>query len=530
MVRVLAFLLLVLTCVSALPGKCGHEEMQRNVTSVRRKLQRLDTIGKTARNTSWNPIRIKVYYGSLQIDSDVEGKLRSAVEGAVHWFSKLLLVKTISTTWRLEETNCLDYTFTGDIVTDELDADYVFYIEADSADNGLAGSAIYCQQDADTNQPVIGHYYFNGLSHSSASDEQILSTTIHEMTHALVFAPSLYDEYLRGDGTPYLISDIVLSENVRGHAVLKLALPKVLEKARAGYQCNTLNGVELESQGSSGTEGAHWEKRIMYNEYMVADADIYDIVYSDVTAALFEDSGWYTVNYEYAQSINWGQNAGCNFILEKCIVNGNTISDDFCQTQSTTTQMCDFMHLRKGYCNLGTYQSALPSAYQYFTDPRMGGSDGYLDYCPIVKPFSNGDCRDPDTVLLSSDYGEQAGVDARCVTGTYSKSGATAEHAGCHKVTCSGTTATVTIGDTTVTCPSTGGDVEVTGYSGVVHCPSSDVLCRDKPCVNNCNGLGYCQDSQCVCDDGTTDCQSTLSSISGGSRIGLAVALCMAIS
>lgn len=521
----LALLLLALSCVLGMPGDCGHLEMQEKVNVTRRSLQRVDAINLATRNSLWNAIRIKVYYGTLQIDSDMETKLKSAVEGATHWYSQLLKVKTVSSSWKLEDTTCLDYVFTGSIVTDQIDADYVFYVEADSADNGLAGAAVYCQQDSATNQPILGHYYFNGLSHSQASDEQILATTIHEMTHALGFSPSLYDEFLRGDGSTYPIANLLTTENVRGQAVLKLVLPTVLEKARAGFQCSSLNGLELESQGSTGTVGAHWEKRLMYNDYMVADSDIYDVVYSDVTVALFEDSGWYEVNYKYAQSINWGKNAGCGFINQKCVANGNPISDDFCTEQNPTVEMCDFMHVRKGYCSLGSYQSALPSAYQYFADPKMGGSDQFLDYCPVVKPYTNGDCRDPDTVLLSTDYGEDAGPDSRCITGTYSKSGSIGSHSGCHSVSCSGTTATITIGDTKVTCPATGGDVKVTGYSGVVHCPPSDVLCRDVPCINNCNGMGYCQESLCVCDDGSSSCQNALSSLGSAEILGVGVML-----
>ena len=508
-----------------MPGKCGHVDMQNRVNVTRRRLQRIDTVNLATRNSTWNPIRIKVYYGTLQIDAGIQTKLKSAVDGAVHWFSKLLQVKTISSAWQIQETTCADYTFTGTIVTDQIDADYVFYVEADSANNGLAGAAIFCQQDSTTNQPILGHYYFNGLSHSQASDEQILSTTIHEMTHALGFAPNLYSQYLRGDGTPYPISSILITNTVRGHAVLKLALPTIISKAQAGFQCSTLDGVELETQGTQGTVGAHWEKRIMYNDYMIADNDVYDIVYSDVTAGLFQDMGWYQVNYKYTQSIDWGKNEGCAFLTQKCIVNGKSITEDFCLQQSTTEQMCDFQHLRKGYCNLGTYQSALPVQYQYFSDPTMGGSDMFLDYCPVVKPYTNGDCRDPNTVLLTSDYGEAAGPTSRCITGTYSKSGSTAAHVGCHKVSCSGTTATITIGDTTVKCPAGGGDMQVTGYSGVVHCPDSDILCRDVSCINNCDGMGYCQSSLCVCDDGSSSCQSTLASMSGAERLAMAAVL-----
>ena len=35
------------------------------------------------------------------------------------------------------------------------------------------------------------------------------------------------------------------------------------EEARAYFNCSTLEGVELENQGASGTRGMHWEARIL---------------------------------------------------------------------------------------------------------------------------------------------------------------------------------------------------------------------------------------------------------------------------
>lgn len=58
-------------------------------------------------------------------------------------------------------------------------------------------------------------------------------------------------------------------------------------------------GLELEEAGGSGSAGSHWEKRLMRNDFMAADSAVDDTVYSDITMALFEDSGWYDVDYDY---------------------------------------------------------------------------------------------------------------------------------------------------------------------------------------------------------------------------------------
>jgi len=63
---------------------------------------------------------------------------------------------------------------------------------------------------------------------------------------------------------------------------------------------------ELEDGGGSGTGGSHWEKRIFMNEYMTGTESQHPI-FSRLTMALFQDSGWYGVdNYAYADFLIFG--------------------------------------------------------------------------------------------------------------------------------------------------------------------------------------------------------------------------------
>ena len=74
-------------------------------------------------------------------------------------------------------------------------------------------------------------------------------------------------------------------------SITKLITPRVVEKAREHFNCNTLDGVELENQGSSGTAGSHWEKRLFDNEYMTGSSS-YEPIISTMSLAYLEDSGW----------------------------------------------------------------------------------------------------------------------------------------------------------------------------------------------------------------------------------------------
>jgi hypothetical protein len=66
-----------------------------------------------------------------------------------------------------------------------------------------------------------------------------------------------------------------------------LTTPHVKEFARNHFGCNTLNGVELEDGGGSGTQGSHWEQRLALNELM-AGVQLWGVTLSNMTLALLQ--------------------------------------------------------------------------------------------------------------------------------------------------------------------------------------------------------------------------------------------------
>lgn len=51
-------------------------------------------------------------------------------------------------------------------------------------------------------------------------------------------------------------------------------MPKVVEYARAHFGCPTLEGVELENEGSEMSRGSHWERRILGDEVKQSDIHV----------------------------------------------------------------------------------------------------------------------------------------------------------------------------------------------------------------------------------------------------------------
>lgn len=41
-------------------------------------------------------------------------------------------------------------------------------------------------------------------------------------------------------------------------------------------------------------------------------------VFSRITLALMEDTGWYKANYSMAVPLTWGKGLGCDFVMKSC--------------------------------------------------------------------------------------------------------------------------------------------------------------------------------------------------------------------
>ena len=70
--------------------------------------------------------------------------------------------------------------------------------------------------------------------------------------------------------------------------------------------------------GGSGTAGSHWEKRLVANEFMNPQVADNPVLFSALTLALFEDTGWYKPNYGAAQHLPWGYKQGKYSKSERC--------------------------------------------------------------------------------------------------------------------------------------------------------------------------------------------------------------------
>lgn len=317
--------------------------------------------------------------------------------------------------------------------------DFVFYVSAmqtERCNKSLTVAyAAHCQQESSLDRPIAGHANLcpNSISTKPQELETLLSTVKHEILHALGFSVSLYAFYRDTEGNPltprrpdtgkpalneklqtYQWSERVIKtikrENwfvrsgVMSREFQMVVTPHVVEEVRRFFNCQELEGAELEDQGEEGTALTHWEKRVFENEAMTGTHTQNPII-SRITLALMEDTGWYKANYSMSEPMSWGKGLGCEFVMKSCkewiytkAEKGlsihpfcNKVKRDPLQTECTEDRTSVAL------CNLVKHDELLPKLYQNFESIQYvasgmegyyGGSVSLADYCPYIQEFT----------------------------------------------------------------------------------------------------------------------------------------------
>lgn len=357
------------------------------------------------------------------------------------------------------------------------------------------------------NNVIAGRMVINLATLTVGNFQSVYPVVLHELWHILGFVSGVMPYWKKADGTAYNLADLYEYKTIRGAPKSILKTPNLLAKAKEAFGCQSLSGVETDGAGTS--SGSHWSTRIMFNDFMI----MYDNgiqIYSTISLALMKDTGWYDVDYSVADVPSFGRNYGCSFFDSKCLTAGvSNFPKLFCDAAADWT--CDVFQLNKGSCRISSYTS-VPSYFQYFVDTTLGGVDSTADYCPYRSRYSNGNCRGGSTATFTyANADEVIGSTSRCFKSNLMRSGSISNYAACYEVkSCTSTYAVVKIGTQTINCPFTGAILTVTGYTGTITCPDSDILCADVPCLEGCRGVGTCVKGVCQCISGYTgtSCQT----------------------
>ena len=319
----------------------------------------------------------KEKYGSLEY----RNFLKTSINSTLKIFSELIKVKRSKYIAIPNPTNCSnEITDYDKKITIGVDNDIILIpiIDPSLGDN-IDAAASSCFLSGEDNRPIMGFVLLNqnySYNKKNAQDYLIM-LLLHEITHVLVFSESLF-EYYQYSGEKTTI------KTVNGINRKFLITSTVRNLAAQHFNCSSITGVELENQGGEGSVGSHWEARVMLGDYMIS-TDYPEIVISDISLALFKDSGWYDVNYYTGGLFRFGKGEGCKFLDSLCVnSNKSNFELDFCDKKYEN--MCTSNYLNRGFCYITEYNSSLSSYYQYFDKSNIGGWEA-ADYCPVALSY-----------------------------------------------------------------------------------------------------------------------------------------------
>ena len=489
--KIFILALILINIETILGGPCGADKLKISPKPLDLKVNKAIPITKTTAD-GYTPIKIGYDFTTLKRPSSMTTSTYSLVKSLLQQtrveFSKFVQV---------QHTN-FDLSGSADDIMElcELDtigAGYADFLvnndviifpqfDSDLGSNVLAAAAPCIVTNS--NRPYGGVLYINtNLNFNKGNTNQYLKNILlHEITHILVFHP-------------YFFTELKLNQTEGSNSYI--ISPKAVAKAREHFDCSSITRIPLENQGGTGSVGSHWESRYMLGDYMIS-TDYPDQAISDITLGLFEDSGFYKVNYYSGGLFKFGKGKGCEFFNKDCIENEKATFEEFCDTANAA--MCSSSRTLKSSCYLTTYTSSIPTAYQYFSDPRKGGFPA-ADYCPVPYQahssstyFSN-HCQIGSS-SLSSEYNEKIGFDSFCFMSSILPSSSTTSTSQipiCYEVRCDADNNqfTVTIGSSEIACPTDGGTVSApSGFTGSIVCPKYSDICLSDGSV--CNEMFSC--------------------------------------
>ena len=470
MIKIFNLFLILFHIGISLSFKCGTDDLK-----IKPKTLKLKSNIKTSsilKDTAYTAIKIAYDFTTLSKPSSMTSstfeKVKSILKETRTEFSKILKVQHYSIDLSGELNYIMqscDLSNIGEGYEDFLiNNDLIIFPSFESLSSGVIAAAAPCLI-LENSRPVGGVVYINNNLNFDISnaDFYMKNILLHEITHILAFHP----EFFR-----------LLNMNTTENGISYIKSSGAVAMAKKHFGCDSITKIPLENQGGSGSVGSHWEARYMLGDYMIS-TDFPDAAFSDITLALFEDTGFYKVNYYSGGLFKFGKNKGCSFYPSntKCINNEKATFDEFCDTNYQA--QCSSSRAIKSSCYITRYKS-IPSEYQYFSDPQLGGYSS-TNYCPVPyeshsdSSYFQRHCR----YGTASESLEKMGESSFCFMSSIAESGSVTTRPVCYEVSCdtSNNQIIITVGSQQVTCSADGTASIPSSLQGTIECPTYSELC-----------------------------------------------------
>lgn len=357
------------------------------------------------------------------------------------------------------------------------------YPNTQAATSRTLATATTCQVNS-LSRPIVGWANFDPSSLNPGDDQaeaMQLGVAMHEISHALGFSYSMFSDPTRfkrwDDAAGQFVNrdpGTVVKDVDTANNLAMIISPAVVAAAREHFDCSTeLEGLMLEPAGGSGTAKSHWWKQILFSEYMTGTASATP-VFSRLTLALFEDSGWYKPNYAAADPLGFGRKLGCSFAKNGC---PNWPQKDGYGCTNELSKSCTGDFLAYGLCNpAGTF--LLPCGY--YQPQTLCIFEYKAENDPLKKTVND---------LLSA--GEEFGNSSRCFLSSLNKIDALSQIVPvpglnterCYRTRCqSKTKLRVHVDGIYYLCNyELGGEISPNGFGGTVKCSPrmADNICQN---------------------------------------------------
>ncbi|EGR30430.1 leishmanolysin family protein, putative [Ichthyophthirius multifiliis] len=371
----------------------------------------------------------------------------------------------------------------------------IYVIIKNKPQDGDLANACVCAHNSYHLRPSFGRIQFNiglvGVNDDNESFENDLETTVHEIIHILGFSGFQMPFWINPQTGQYYgqygLSQITKIVIYRSLPTTLVMTKNILQTARKYYACPTMEGMQLENEGGSGSLGSHWEQLIVQNEMMMASRAITDAQLSVLTIALLRDTGYYTeVNENMADNLYWGKGKGCQFVILGC---------------HSGLKFHEFPQQMKIQCSFENDGYGFPE-----TTP-------FLDKCLMKSIYGNNLCTSYKNNFINQDSDaklEYYGTNSKCFTSTGSNGVKFINdiQKRCHMFKCSPDKRSITIYfpqiKSQIICTNEGALMSIHPQNdrfGKIVCPSSFLqFCDYVPmCPKHCSTTGVCVRGVCLC-------------------------------
>ena len=531
-------------------GKNNYEikkvSFNNKINSTKRKLE-------SNEDETYTPINIyydMTYLNNQKLNSSQDliekiNMIDKAMSRCVNVFKKLINIKQplnapikLKTENDLKEWKFTSYKINSDLMPNSkgILTDLVILIRLRNENEDIKyelpeASAVYI--DEYTKRPILGVLVINDEFEIKINSQDYLEyLLLHGITHILGFSYNLFSSF-----PGQLSSTIIIEKEIRTNKEkYKIRTPKVLEFARKYFNCDKINGVELENTEDN-INPAHWEARILLGEYMNSEPYTPEQVISEFTLSLLEDSGWYKINYYTGGLMRFGKNQGCNFIDKDCLTYKSFIyevnfKNEFCDPSINWVPSCSSGRQSRSYCS--TELNEIDPDFQRFGNYRGRANTDFCfvnDFYPSEENLVHyvGNCKKGEgnygSNILYNDnikesnskipesFGEKYGNNSFCVlssvipkikknkdTQIYNKY-LDVIHSMCYPMFCTEKSLTIQINNQYIVCPRSGGKVQLLGdFSGDLYCPDYNLICTG---TVQCNDMFDCAEKESLAKNDT---------------------------